>query len=342
MNAKIGIAVGFSIIIGLSGYVFGLERLTVGRGETNRTSRCRGLRRCYKIVAEMYWDIPMKHTLTTLILTLLAAFGCAGPAQGQRFLSYEPEVVELDGQLVVQSKYGPPNFGEQPKTDQKVRVPVLLLSQRVVVTGDQEDGRTYQPASKAQTASNVSQIQLAFATGETSHKKLIGKPVVVTGTLFRAHTGHHYTDVVLNVQSIERKPAGYDQRQFVVCRINTSEWYRRERYGSSNSILAEFRAPVGEEATKKSFKHPKSGLIVNAAVEYLYKFPLKSRPFEIRIALSISKTEEDAFYVLDNAVAGTEYRPAWGSLYVKKQVVVGDVEHTLSLFCFDRHAKWNK
>ena len=277
----------------------------------------------------------MKHTLTTLVLTLLVAFACAGPTHAQRFLSYEPEVVELDGQLVVQSKYGPPNFGEQPKTDQKVSVPVLLLRDRVSVLGDDGDGHN------SKTVHGVRQVQLAFDSN-TSHKTLIGKQVVVTGSLFHAHTGHHYTDVVLIVQSIERKPANYDHRQFDVCRINTSEWYRRERYGSSNSLLAEFRAPVGEEATKKSFKHPKSGLIVNAAVEYLYKFPLKSRPLKIRIALSISKTEEDAFDVLDNAVAGTEYRPAWGSLYVEKQVVVGDIEHTLRLYCFDRHAKWNK
>jgi len=56
MSAKIGRAAGFSII-GLSGYVFGLKRLTLEREETNRTNRCEGLRRCYKIVAEMYlWN----------------------------------------------------------------------------------------------------------------------------------------------------------------------------------------------------------------------------------------------------------------------------------------------
>jgi hypothetical protein len=279
----------------------------------------------------------MKHTFSTPILTLLVAFACAGPAQAQRFLSYEPEVVELDGQLVVQSKYGPPNFGEQPKTDQKVRVPVLLLKQRVVVTGDQEDSKN------SQTAYNVSQIQLAFATGERSHTKLIGKRVVVTGTLFRAHTGHHYTDVVLNVQSIESKPAGYDRRHFVVCRINTSEWYLKPGYGSSKVLHAEFRSPVNEDETLKSFKHAKSGLIINAGVQYLYATHTKPpRPYEIRIALSASNKEEDALQTSDNAVAGTEYGRNWGSLYVTKRIVVGEIQHTLTLFCFDRHAKWYK
>jgi hypothetical protein len=278
----------------------------------------------------------MKHTLTILIATLLVAI--ARPAAAQtRWLSYEPELMELDGRLVIESKYGPPNFGEQPKTDEKVRVPVLVLSDRANMLPDSGDD------PNARSVYDVRQIQLAFPSSDTAHKALIGKQVVVTGTLFHGHTGHHYTDVVMNVQSIEGKPVGYDQRPFDVCRINMSEWYRSARYGSSNSMLAEFRAPIGEDEVLKSFKHRKSALIVNAGVQYLYDTVTpKSRPREIRIALSISKTEEDALDVLDNAVAGTEYRPTWGSLYVTKQVVVADVEHTLTLFCFDRRAKRNK
>lgn len=278
----------------------------------------------------------MKLTLKTLILTFLVAFACAGLAHAQRFLSYEPEVVELDGQLVVQSKYGPPNYGEQPKTDQKVGVPVLLLRDRVSVLGDQGDGYN------SQTVHGVRQIQLAF-DGSTSHKALIGKQVVVTGSLFHAHTGHHYTDVVLKVQSIERKPVGYDQRQLVVCRINTSEWYLKPRYGSSMSLHSEFLFPVGEDEVLRSFKHAKSGLIINAGVQFKYVTHTKpARPHEIRIAISVSNKEEDALHTSDNAVAGTLFGRNWGSLYVTKQIVVGEIEHTLTLYCFDRHAKWNK
>lgn len=279
----------------------------------------------------------MKHTSMTLFTTLLIAFAGASSSQAQRFLSYEPEIVELDGRLVVQSKYGPPNYGEEPKTDQKAKVPVLLLRDRVAVLGDRGEGYN------SQTVYGVRQIQLAFAYGETSHKALIGRQVVVTGTLFHAHTGHHYTDVVLKVRSIERKPAGYDQRQFVVCRINTSEWYLTPGYGSSIFNHAEFRSAVGEDEVLRSFKHAKSGLIINAGVQFIYVTHTKSRrPHEIRIALSVSSKEEDALHALDNAVAGTEYGRNWGSLYVTKQVVVGDIEHTLTLYCFDRHAKWYK
>jgi hypothetical protein len=41
-------------------------------------------------------------------------------------------------------------------------------------------------------------------------------------------------------------------------------------------------------------------------------------------------------------VAGTDYGRNWGSLYVTKQAVVADIEYTLTLYCFDRNAKWYK
>ena len=131
----------------------------------------------------------------------LAAVAYPTAAQAQRSLHYQPETVELEGKLVVQSKYGPPNFGEVPKTDEKVRIPVLVLKTPVNVLPiqGQDDGINTKPVYR------VRQIQLSFAVGETDHKKLIGKNAVVKGTLFRAHTGHHYTDVVLTVSSIEKK-----------------------------------------------------------------------------------------------------------------------------------------
>ena len=141
----------------------------------------------------------MKHVLTTLSLMVLVVVARPTATQAQRWLSYEPQTVELDGRLVIQSKFGPPNYGEEPKTDQKVRIPVLVLSYVVSVRPSQEDGPNSEPAYR------IKQIQLAFNDSGTTYKNLIGKKVVVTGTLFHAHTGHHYTDVVLKVRSIERR-----------------------------------------------------------------------------------------------------------------------------------------
>jgi uncharacterized protein YecT (DUF1311 family) len=139
----------------------------------------------------------MKHILVLLVVITAAHLGAL--AQSQRWLSYEPATVELEGRLVTRWKYGPPNYGEQPKTDEKVKVPILVLDYAVNVRGKAGD------LINAESVEGVKQVQLGFAYGETAHKQLIGKDVVATGTLFHAHTGHHYTDVVLMVRSIETK-----------------------------------------------------------------------------------------------------------------------------------------
>lgn len=141
----------------------------------------------------------MKHTLTILLFIVLTAVTYPTAAQTQRSLHYEPEVVELEGRLVMQSKFGAPNYGENPKTDKKVRVPVLVLRTPISVVANEGDDYNSKPVS------NAKQIQLAFPTSGITYKDLIGKDVVVSGTLFHAHTGHHYTDAVLTVRSIKRR-----------------------------------------------------------------------------------------------------------------------------------------
>jgi len=49
------------------------------------------------------------------------------------WLEYEPAVVELEGKLRVKTFYGPPNFGENPKTDLKERCWILSLDKPINV-----------------------------------------------------------------------------------------------------------------------------------------------------------------------------------------------------------------
>ena len=121
----------------------------------------------------------------TLLFIILTAVTHPVAAQAQRWVQYEPEIVELDGRLTIQSKFGPPNYGENPKTDEKVRIAVLVLHRPISVSANDSNDYNSTPVY------NARQIQLAFITKEIPHKHLIGKDVVVTGTLFHAHTGHH-------------------------------------------------------------------------------------------------------------------------------------------------------
>lgn len=141
------------------------------------------------------------HKLATMaLLVLILACGFETSAQDKQWLSYEPAIVELEGRLAIEWKYGPPNFGENPKTDAKVRVPVLVLTKPVNVRGNPADF----PFNVE--VKGIRRIQLIVFNLKGPYKQFIGKKVVVNGTLFHAHTGGHYTDVVMDVSSIKQLP----------------------------------------------------------------------------------------------------------------------------------------
>ena len=265
--------------------------------------------------------MTMKHTLTLLLLTVVATVAFPKSVPAQRWLHYEPETAELDGQLVIQSKSGPPNSGENPKTEQKVKVPVLMLPYNVGMFPT-ADGDNTNPVY------SIRQIQLAFVDNTMSYKNLIGKNVVVTGTLFKAHTGHHYTEVVLTVGSIQLRPAV--QQPFDVCSVITS--YSNPRVNTSNSMLTQFRALVGEETTEKSFTYREAGLVISMAVRYERSDFQKELTY-LTIGLAVSNKAVDVFEFTDSAQASTTRGEGWRFLSVEKSFIVGDTEHRFSLSC---------
>ena len=107
----------------------------------------------------------MKHLkLIAISFMVILLGGLATTAQrNSRWLSYEPATVQLEGRLTVQSKYGPPNYGESPKTDEKVKVPVLVLSVPINVRGTPGD------TQNAISVRDVRRTQLGFSNGETSN-----------------------------------------------------------------------------------------------------------------------------------------------------------------------------
>ena len=114
--------------------------------------------------------------------------------QNKEWLSYEPTVVELKGKLIIKTFFGPPNFGENPETDSKERSWILSLTTPINVRAKTEDDPILFPSVE-----NVRELQLVLPE---PHRELIGKKIIVRGTLFHAHTGHHHTDVLMMVQSI--------------------------------------------------------------------------------------------------------------------------------------------
>ena len=111
-------------------------------------------------------------------------------------LRYEPQTVTLGGRLSVEVKSGPPNYGETPASDERIRVAILHLDQPVSVCGDSAD------IDNSESVSDVREIQLNLANARNSYKQLVGKRVEVTGSLYHSFAGEHFTDVLITVAAI--------------------------------------------------------------------------------------------------------------------------------------------
>ena len=112
----------------------------------------------------------------------------------KEWVEYSPAVVELEGKLSIKTSWGPPNFGENPETDSKERSWILSLDKPINVRG-----KTDPDPGLNTSVEDVRELQLVL---HKPRRELIGKTVIVKGTLFHAHTGHHHRDVLMDVQSI--------------------------------------------------------------------------------------------------------------------------------------------
>jgi len=139
----------------------------------------------------------MKFSKTLVILVFTISFCITEKAQkmqSNEWLTYEPTVVELRGKLITKWYYGPPNYGENPKTDSRELLPFLVLDRPVNVRGNPDPDSWPDQVS----VEHVRTMELVLTL---PHKNMIGKNVIVKGMLFHAFTGHHHTDVLMSVQS---------------------------------------------------------------------------------------------------------------------------------------------
>jgi len=129
---------------------------------------------------------------------LLALSSSRAEEDRTTWLHFEPTVVKLTGVVGVAYEYGPPNWGDDPKSDKRPGTPILRLSKPINVLGD--------PTSDVNRgdAENVEEVQLHL----DRYRGLVGKRVIVTGTLYRGRTGWHFTEVGMMVKAIRKAPKG--------------------------------------------------------------------------------------------------------------------------------------
>jgi hypothetical protein len=128
---------------------------------------------------------------------LAAAIVGTGHSYAARQVSYGPAVVLLAGRTTVESHFGPPNFGESPKTDTKEDVPILVLDAPVDVISDARQ------QTNRGSHTGVKRVQLVG----TLLPKLLqteGRHVVLSGMLFEKQSGENFTDVIFDVVKIDR------------------------------------------------------------------------------------------------------------------------------------------
>lgn len=108
--------------------------------------------------------------------------------------AFEPAVSTISGKIITETFYGPPGYGENPKTDTKEMQYLLLPDNPINVIAQDEKNESKYKVSKIQLLNNKDAINIS---------KHLGSTVVLTGTFFSAHTGHHHTEVLMDVTSIK-------------------------------------------------------------------------------------------------------------------------------------------
>jgi hypothetical protein len=112
-------------------------------------------------------------------------------------LEYGP-VVQLTGNLMKKTFPGPPNFASVAQGDAPEVAWILHLDKPVCAKG--RTGDDFDVA-----VSHLQEQQLVLGNNDyyRQAKKFLSRKVIATGVLFGAHTGHHYTPVLMDVKNIQ-------------------------------------------------------------------------------------------------------------------------------------------
>jgi hypothetical protein len=137
------------------------------------------------------------YRVAGLLILFLTTYSVGQTGTSVPCLSYEPAVVKIAGSLERKTVPGPPNYESVRNGDRSETYWFVKLS-RPVCVGEDEKEPDLNPAKMG-----VGSIQLVLSPeAYAAYKELVGKRVMVSGTLFGAITGHHHTPVLLTVRTL--------------------------------------------------------------------------------------------------------------------------------------------
>ena len=137
-----------------------------------------------------------------LFLTLALLIGFSTSASAQECLEYGP-TVSLTGTLRSKVFPGPPEYVSIKRGDRAETAMIVKLAAPICTTSKQE-----KPDDLSIPETDVRDVQLVLTTPAhwKAAKSRLGKSIVVSGTLYHAHTGHHRTKVLMMVSELKPKP----------------------------------------------------------------------------------------------------------------------------------------
>ena len=137
----------------------------------------------------------MNRLSTMLVMMFLVVTISSAAGAAPKEFEYWPATVELTGRFELVIRFGPPNYGDNPKTDRRIEVPVLFLDEPIRVRGRAGD------ELNGQTEDNVAMLQLIM-NSKVDLDTLLGKRVTAKGQLQHSARGPDFTPVLIQVEEI--------------------------------------------------------------------------------------------------------------------------------------------
>jgi Domain of unknown function (DUF4431) len=118
----------------------------------------------------------------------------------EKCFNYEPEKVQLEGQLYEKMFPGPPNYTDIKEGDKKEVYWLIKIPNGFCVNNTADDW-----AGKLVNQTDVQLVIMPeLIDWYETKKSLLEQKVIVNGTLFPQMSGHHRTQVLINVESLEK------------------------------------------------------------------------------------------------------------------------------------------
>lgn len=133
----------------------------------------------------------MKHQH---IIATIAFYGASLSWAASPCLHYGGDPIALTGKVTFETFYGPPNYGENPKTDSQETQAILVLVKPICVKAG--------PGIDEEREKGQQKITLVPSPG-FNPPRYLGKIITVEGTLFHAYTAHHRTPVLMRTIGVK-------------------------------------------------------------------------------------------------------------------------------------------